>query len=80
MKPKRSWPGVPNRYSFRLSSMVMQPKSSATVVDILAGTSPVRSICAATEVIAASVVSGGILLIQPKCWLTTSAARREGGA
>src|SRR2546421_1658236 len=60
MKPTRSWPGVPNRYSLRLSSMVMQPKSSATVVDVLAGTSPVRSIWAATEVIAASVVSGRI--------------------
>src|SRR6266516_3525096 len=40
--------------------MVMQPKSSATVVEILAGTSPVRSISAATDVIAASVVSGWI--------------------
>src|SRR2546421_7724097 len=40
--------------------MVMQPKSSATVVDTLAGTSPVRSISAATEVIAASVVNGVI--------------------
>src|SRR6266511_3888425 len=60
MKPNRSCPGVPNRYSFRSSSMVMQPKSSATVVDVLAGTSVVRSSCAATEVIAASVVSGGI--------------------
>src|SRR3989440_2821849 len=60
MKPTRSWPGVPNRYSLRLSSMVMQPKSSATVVAVFAGTSPVRSIWAATEVIAASVVSGRI--------------------
>src|SRR6266536_483310 len=60
MKPNRSCPGVPNRYSLRPSSMVMQPKSSATVVDIFSGTSPVRSISAATEVIAASVVSGWI--------------------
>src|SRR2546429_2066383 len=60
MKPNRSWPGVPNRYSLRSSSMVMQPKSNATVVDVFAGTSPVRSICAANEVIGASVVSGGI--------------------
>src|SRR2546423_10933868 len=60
MKPNRSWPGVPNRYSLRLSSRVMQPKSRATVVATFAGTSPVRSICAATEVIAASVVSGRI--------------------
>src|SRR2546423_8853098 len=60
MKPNRSCPGVPNRYSLSVSSMVMQPKSSATVVVVLAGTSPVRSTCAATEVMAASVVSGGI--------------------
>src|SRR2546430_12497988 len=60
MKPNRSCPGVPNRYSLISWSMVMQPKSSATVVVVLAGTWPVRSMSAATEVIAASVVSGGI--------------------
>src|SRR5262245_31372020 len=42
------------------SSMVMQPKSRATVVVVFSGTSPVRSIAAATSVIAASVVSNGI--------------------
>src|SRR6266487_3473466 len=59
MKPNRSCPGVPNRYSLRPSSMVMQPKSSATVVDVLAGTSRARSTSAAEE-IAASVVNGRI--------------------
>jgi hypothetical protein len=59
MKPKRSWPGVPNRYSFRLSSSRIVPKSIATVVVVFSGTSPVRSISAATSVMAASVVSGG---------------------
>src|SRR5437588_36097 len=38
----------------------MQPKSSATVVVVLSGTWPVRSISAATSVMAASVVSNGI--------------------
>src|SRR5438045_918874 len=51
MKPKRSCPGVPNRYSFSVSSMVRQPKSSAPVVDVLSGTSPVRSMCAATDMV-----------------------------
>src|SRR5205814_1670551 len=60
MKPNRSCPGVPNRYSLSPSSIVIQPKSSATVVVTFAGTSPVRSMSAATEVMAASVVSGGI--------------------
>src|SRR6266498_1696859 len=31
MKPNRSWPGVPNRYSLISASMVMQPKSTTTV-------------------------------------------------
>src|SRR5438067_12531319 len=60
MKPNRSCPGVPNRYSLSPWSMVMPPKSSATVVVILDGTSPVRSISAETDVIAASVVNGVI--------------------
>src|SRR4029077_3007868 len=38
----------------------MQPKSSATVVVVFPGTCPVRSISAATDVIAASVVRGRI--------------------
>src|SRR3990172_10888505 len=32
MKSNRFWPGVPKRYSTRLSSTVMRPKSMATVV------------------------------------------------
>src|SRR6516162_10207543 len=32
MNQKRSWPGVPNRYSTRLGLMVRRPKSIATVV------------------------------------------------
>src|SRR3954454_22553610 len=32
MKSKRSWPGVPNRYSTRSRSIVIRPKSIATVV------------------------------------------------
>src|SRR6266545_3108907 len=65
MKPNRSWPGVPNRYSLISSSMVMQPKSRATVVVVFAGMYPVRSIWAATSVISASVVSTGISEIAP---------------
>ena len=60
MKPKRSWPGVPKMYSLISESMVMRPKSSATVVTVFAGVCPVRSISAATSVIAASVVRTGI--------------------
>ena len=37
MKPNRSWPGVPNRYSLISSSIVIRPKSSATVVWVFAG-------------------------------------------
>src|ERR1043165_6948896 len=60
MKPNLSWPGVPNRYSFTSSSMVMQPKSIATVVVGLAGTCPVRAVSAAAELLTAAVRSGGI--------------------
>src|SRR5882672_1156642 len=45
--------------------MVMHPKSSATVVVVLFGTCPVRSMSALTDVIAASVRSGGISEIAP---------------
>src|SRR5918992_3522319 len=65
MNANRSCPGVPNRYSLSSSSSVMQPKSSATVVVVFPGTCPVRSISAATDVIAASVVSGRISDIAP---------------
>src|SRR5687768_15385283 len=60
MKPKRSWPGVPNRYSLMSSSIVMQPKSSATVVVVFSGTWPVRSASSDAVVMAASVRSGVI--------------------
>src|SRR5689334_4589454 len=65
MKPNRSWPGVPNRYSFRVGSMVMQPKSIATVVVVLRGVCVRSSTPAATSVMAASVVSGSISEIEP---------------
>src|SRR5262249_22404529 len=65
MKPKRSCPGVPNRYSFRVGSMVMQPKSIATVVVVLRGVWVRSSTPAATSVMAASVVSGSISEIEP---------------
>src|SRR5256885_4732868 len=65
MKPNRSCPGVPKRYILTSSSMVMQPKSSATVVVVLFGTCPVRSMSALTDVMAASVRSGGISEIAP---------------
>src|SRR5919198_4060070 len=45
--------------------MVMQPKSRATVVVVFSGVWPVRSISAPTEVIAASVRSGGISEMAP---------------
>src|SRR3954447_20033841 len=45
--------------------MVMQPKSSATVVRVLAGTSSASSVAAAAVVMAASVVSGRISEIAP---------------
>src|SRR3954471_11977438 len=65
MKPKRSCPGVPNRYSFRVGSTVMQPKSIATVVVVLRGVWLRSSTPAATSVMAASVVSGSISEIEP---------------
>src|SRR4051812_1355030 len=65
MKPKRSCPGVPNRYSFRVGSTVMQPKSIATVVVVLRGVWLRSSTPAATSVMAASVVSGSISEMAP---------------
>src|SRR3954470_7489115 len=65
MKPNRSCPGVPNRYSFSVGSMVMQPKSIATVVVVLRGVRDRSSTPAATSVMAASVVSGSISEIAP---------------
>src|SRR4249920_2089066 len=47
-------------YSFRDSSMVIRPKSIATVVVVFFGTSARLSRSSATMVIGASVVSGAI--------------------
>src|SRR6185437_6707556 len=65
MNPNRACPGAPNRYSFRLWSMVTQPKSMATVVVVLSVVLPGTSIPAAASVISASVVSGMISEIAP---------------
>src|SRR5690242_9151886 len=65
MKPNLSWPGVPNRYSFSVGSMVRHPKSMATVVVVLSGVCVRSSTPAATSVIGASVVSGRISEIAP---------------
>src|SRR5690606_23038769 len=65
MKPKRSWPGVPNRYMTRLSSTVMRPKSMATVVVVLDWTWLVSSMPMDRSVMAASVRRGGISLMAP---------------
>src|SRR5690242_19469413 len=58
MNPKRSWPGVPKRYSLSSGSRVMHPKSRATVVRVFSGTFSLMSTRAAAEVISAAVVSG----------------------
>src|SRR5918997_1570549 len=65
MKPKRSWPGVPNRYITRVSSTVMRPKSMATVVVVLPWTWWVSSMPIDALVMAASVRSGSISEIAP---------------
>src|SRR5579859_6062328 len=65
MNQKRSWPGVPNRYSTRCLPMVIRPKSIATVVVVLPPT-PDRSSCPTlTLVSASSVCSGRTSLIAP---------------
>src|SRR5918995_5022624 len=65
MKPKRSWPGVPNRYMTSVSSTVMRPKSMATVVVVLPWMWRRSSIPLDALVIAASVRSGSISEIAP---------------
>src|ERR671910_498273 len=65
MKPKRSWPGVPNRYITSVSSTVMRPKSMATVVVVLPWMWRVSSMPVDALVIAASVRSGSISEIAP---------------
>src|SRR5437879_10614346 len=65
MNQKRSWPGVPNRYSTRWVPMVSRPKSIATVVVVLLPT-PVRSsVPTLARVRASSVSSGRTSLIAP---------------
>src|ERR1700677_2585739 len=58
-------PGVPNRYSTRLSSSVTRPKSIATVVVVLSGVCRRSSTPSDAEVITASVVSGVISDTEP---------------
>src|SRR5687768_11916958 len=65
MKPKRSCPGVPNRYMTSVSSTVMRPKSMATVVVVLAPMWRVSSMPVEALVMAASVRSGSISEIAP---------------
>src|ERR1700729_1882702 len=63
MNQKRSWPGVPNRYSTRREPLEIRPKSMATVVVVLPAT-PVRSSTPIpTCVRDSSVRSGRISLI-----------------
>src|SRR5207344_1114624 len=65
MNQKRSWPGVPNRYSTRWVPMVSLPKSIATVVVVLLPT-PVRSSRPTlARVRVSSVCSGRTSLIAP---------------
>src|SRR5512132_1445753 len=65
MNPKRSWPGVPNRYITSVSSTVMRPKSMATVVVVLPWMWRVSSMPVDALVIAASVRRGSISEIAP---------------
>ncbi len=66
MNRKRSWPGVPNRYSHRLPGSEMRPKSMATVVVVLRSvTPPASSTPTECSVIAASVDSGSMSEIDP---------------
>src|SRR5690606_8979186 len=60
---KRSWPGVPKRESTRSRSMVIRPKSSATVVVSLDSTPDRSSTPVLTSVMSSSVRSGVISLI-----------------
>src|ERR1700722_7266979 len=65
MNEKRSWPGMPNRYSTILAPRVIRPKSRATVVVVLRPT-PVRSSRPMLAVVrASSVCSGRTSLIAP---------------
>ena len=66
MKWKRSWPGVPNRYSHRSPGSAIRPKSIATVVEVLrSDTPPASSTPTECSVIAASVESGSMSEMEP---------------
>src|SRR4029079_8276953 len=66
MKWKRSWPGVPNRYSHRLPGSAMRPKSMATVVAVLRSVwPPASSTPTEWSVMAASVRSGSMSEMEP---------------
>src|SRR6266508_131919 len=65
MNQNRVWPGVPNRYRMRSRSMVIRPKSSATVVVVLPGICRVSSTPMPADVMIASVVSGVISDTEP---------------
>src|ERR1044072_9148466 len=65
MNQKRSWPGVPNRYSTRSRSSDTRPKSMATVVVCLRGVASVLSMPTLASVITASVVGGMISETEP---------------
>src|SRR5450755_531071 len=65
MNQKRSWPGVPKRYSTSRLVRVIRPKSMATVVVVLPST-PRRSSKPTLSVLSASsVCSGRTSLIAP---------------
>src|SRR4051812_30950086 len=65
MNQKRVWPGVPNRYRMRSRSMLIRPKSIATVVVTLPGTARLSSTPTPADVMIASVVSGVISETDP---------------
>src|SRR4051812_18554831 len=65
MNQNRVWPGVPKRYRIRSRSMVIRPKSIATVVVVLPGTWRVSSTPTPADVMIASVVSGVISETEP---------------
>src|ERR671919_2034946 len=65
MNPKRSWPGVPNRYITSVSSTVMRPKSMATVVVVLPRILVRSSMPDEALVMAASVRRGSISEMAP---------------
>src|SRR5688572_15379772 len=64
MKWKRSWPGVPNRYSTISGVSVIRPKSIATVVVVLPVVFDRSSTPVDADVIVASDRNGSISLIE----------------